>query len=536
MAIETTPLGFKKPDGNEPVRGGNDVISDNAQKSQELLAADRARLALLEQSAGFPGDPVALADDVVSVLVTDTGSDTRGALNATFVPAVMLVGAGIDRTGVADSTAALQALIDAHPRRTLHLPAGVYSFLQLTLGDGQTLRGEGWQDYRDRFTLFGTAGWLVDSNFGGTVLRSTATTGDAITIVDSEVNGGGLADLILIGPGSGTSLGVMVGSPAMSVVHPVWRNVKVGNFAEGVKTTMLNEASFYDLSIHGCGVGLILSDNTNQNAFYMVDLQRNTTGCVIAGTSYANAFYSAVAQSNIGTGFIVGGVKNAFYNPYLENNAGGGIEIVSGAPDVGWGNAVHDPFCNNATDSIIIRGGATDCSILGYGWQGTIAPVINEANGTYLHGRFPNLTDTGYGTILIDYQKVGSPFSNWQDYTPELGGDWALGNGTATGKFTTIGRTVHFVGKFVFGSTSVFGAASPTVSLPYGNAGTLGLVQATITRTGVNAYTLNPKIASELVTMWATGENGALSLLTASFPATWQAGDSLEFSGTYERA
>ena len=87
MAIETTSLGFQKPDGNEPFRQGNDVISANAQKAQDLIAADKARLALLEQSAGFPGDPVELADDVVQVLVTDPGSATAAALNTTYGPA-----------------------------------------------------------------------------------------------------------------------------------------------------------------------------------------------------------------------------------------------------------------------------------------------------------------------------------------------------------------------------------------------------------------------------------------------------------------
>lgn len=84
MAITTTPLGFQKPDGNEPFRQGNDVISANAQKAQDLIAADKARLALLERSAGFPGDPVELADDVVQVLVTDPSSGTALALSDSY--------------------------------------------------------------------------------------------------------------------------------------------------------------------------------------------------------------------------------------------------------------------------------------------------------------------------------------------------------------------------------------------------------------------------------------------------------------------
>lgn len=37
MAVEETPLGFKKPDGDEPVRGGDNVIAHNAQKAQDLI-------------------------------------------------------------------------------------------------------------------------------------------------------------------------------------------------------------------------------------------------------------------------------------------------------------------------------------------------------------------------------------------------------------------------------------------------------------------------------------------------------------------
>lgn len=38
MAVETTPLGFKKPDDNELFRDGNEAISVNAQKAQDLIA------------------------------------------------------------------------------------------------------------------------------------------------------------------------------------------------------------------------------------------------------------------------------------------------------------------------------------------------------------------------------------------------------------------------------------------------------------------------------------------------------------------
>jgi hypothetical protein len=43
VAIETTPRGFKKPDGlTELVKKGAEMISDNAQKADDLLAAREA--------------------------------------------------------------------------------------------------------------------------------------------------------------------------------------------------------------------------------------------------------------------------------------------------------------------------------------------------------------------------------------------------------------------------------------------------------------------------------------------------------------
>lgn len=48
MAVETTPLGFKKPDGFELVRSGDNVIAENAQKADDLLTSARADIADLQ--------------------------------------------------------------------------------------------------------------------------------------------------------------------------------------------------------------------------------------------------------------------------------------------------------------------------------------------------------------------------------------------------------------------------------------------------------------------------------------------------------
>lgn len=77
MAVVTTPLGFQKPDGNELVRQGDNVIAANAQKSQDLHAKARADIVNLQSAAGFDGDPLVMQDSVVAALVgsnTETGA------------------------------------------------------------------------------------------------------------------------------------------------------------------------------------------------------------------------------------------------------------------------------------------------------------------------------------------------------------------------------------------------------------------------------------------------------------------------------
>jgi hypothetical protein len=60
MAVTTTPLGFKKPDGNELARNGDNVIADNAQVAQDQIAAARSRLTYVETvlaAGGGGGEP-----------------------------------------------------------------------------------------------------------------------------------------------------------------------------------------------------------------------------------------------------------------------------------------------------------------------------------------------------------------------------------------------------------------------------------------------------------------------------------------------
>ena len=196
MAIETTDLGFQKPDGNEPVRGGDNVIAANAQKAEELhrnsrdrLAAVEAagaqqegksiaqdarllttetdiknlkatdtvtngRLAQVENAAGFGGDPLALNNAVIAAAVAATGA-TKNALAAEYalkpgngnrsVGKDELVLNALDHGILGNGTnegAAINAFLALAAGKIAYFPPGIYaSSIVLTPKSNTTVYG-----------------------------------------------------------------------------------------------------------------------------------------------------------------------------------------------------------------------------------------------------------------------------------------------------------------------------------------------------------------------------------------------------------
>lgn len=480
---------------------------------------------------GLPGVNAAPADSAVAGYVAGPSS-TATAIATNFGNHVMVVGAGIDRTGATDSTSAIQAFINAYPGRRLLLPAGVYQFTQLTLSKGQHLAGVGQQDWRDRTTSFGTPGFLVNANYSGTVLRSTlTTTAAAITIVDGEPDSGGVSDLTLIGPGTGTSIGILWGNISNAVVNALCRSVKVANFFVGVRVTSVFEGSFYDLMIRGCPLGIDLTTAANNNAFYMLDTQFCGDGVRIGSASTANAFYSYIAQSNSGIGVTIGGLKNAWYNPYFEVNSGGSVVFTSTA----IGNVIHEPFVD-PPGSITIQSGALYTSITGYGGYGATPAVTNAGTGTYLQGRFNNLTDTGTNTVVVDVGLNGTTFAARLAYTPTMSG-FTPGNGTVVGRYSKQGKTLSGTVIFTLGSTTVI-AGTPTFTLPLPPFSAPGGLptQALIFHAGWYQGMAIVAAAGNVTVGYSNFTTGQFSAFTSTVPFTWVAGDVITIAFSYEIA
>jgi hypothetical protein len=79
MAITTTPLGFQKPDGAELVRNGDNVITANAAKSEELHQDARGRLTVIEAKNATQDTDIANAR---TNAVADAKTYTDGAVGA----------------------------------------------------------------------------------------------------------------------------------------------------------------------------------------------------------------------------------------------------------------------------------------------------------------------------------------------------------------------------------------------------------------------------------------------------------------------
>lgn len=119
--------------------------------------------------------------------------------------------------------------------------------------------------------------------------------------------------------------------------------------------------------------------------------------------------------------------------------------------------------------------------------------------------------------------------SAWTSYTPATA-NMTVGNGTLTGAYKQIGKTIFWRARFVLGSTSAIS-----------NDAAFGSPLAAISdsaRNG-NTYYLDVSTANYYIGWYSAGyprANSTYGTLTATFPFTWATGDTIDIWGTYEGA
>ena len=125
----------------------------------------------------------------------------------------------------------------------------------------------------------------------------------------------------------------------------------------------------------------------------------------------------------------------------------------------------------------------------------------------------------------------------WTSYTPTLAG-FTAGNGTATGYYRQIGKTVDFVAIFTFGSSSAAATTTPTLTLPVTAARTpVPLTGIFVDASASLVYTACAYISGTTVAaVGVLGTNGARTNASTTSPFTWTTSDVVCAAGTYEAA
>lgn len=155
------------------------------------------------------------------------------------------------------------------------------------------------------------------------------------------------------------------------------------------------------------------------------------------------------------------------------------------------------------------------------------------ANDEYLEAKkvTNSMLDTTSGELGGAYQTYVPSFTNF-----------TLGDGTVSASYTTVGKTVIYVGRVVLGTTSSMGT-QPIISLPvtsiaYTGGVTLGCVY--VQDLGTGEYDgLAIWRSTTTSHLWVKSSGGAyvgISNIQSTVPMTWTTGDNFSWSIIYQSA
>ena len=277
---------------------------------------------------------------------------------------------------------------------------------------------------------------------------------------------------------------------------------------------------------------------------YHVDNQGDITGIVIGamgGTTRTDTVVARVRDYQFGAGGLP---STAF-----------AIEVVQGTPGAG---APSIPTASNSfipladivmppSTTAINAGMVVDRRRWAMGTAGLIPAT--SANRPTASGEPTMIYETDTNDMYVSDGAAWVPHGTngaWKPWTPTVaaGGGGvanALGNGTVSGTYTQVGKTVHWHVRIVFGSTTVVGDSVFEFTMPVSgksnalqSIGAAELIDATgsIYPASVYAYLNSMLIYSHQV----SGTAIYVFPLRGAVPFPWAAGDAIVANGTYEAA
>lgn len=220
--------------------------------------------------------------------------------------------AGDDST---DCTLAINCAFAALPSGgSFALPRGVY----LVSGEvGTTLpiqiTGRG-VPYTANVAVFGDSSWSVAGVYRGSVIRTTATSGNVLAL--SNNFGGSISNILVAGSGSGTITGI-----SMVNGHVHYSNVLVCNCATGLNCFNVESSTYVLPRFRGCTTGWINGENCNANTALGIDISVCGTGVSLA-TCDSNRFFGGSIQGCLTYGIdATSSVEECLFDGiYFENS------------------------------------------------------------------------------------------------------------------------------------------------------------------------------------------------------------------------
>jgi hypothetical protein len=268
----------------------------------------------------------------------------------------------------------------------------------------------------------------------------------------------------------------------------------------------------------------------------------------------ASASYSLGSSDKPFKEIFVGSGSISIASPFagvistvISNNSGnldisaGGVRIVGAGSFVGnlQATASHAATASSYYNNIAQAGGN----------DGTTFPIAYgfSSNST---GKSVNILSLKQGTNIVLSQATGNltvdvDQTAWQTYTPTWTATTTnptLGNGTLTGAYKQIGKTVFVRVKLSWGSTTTGGSGDWRFSLPVTAASADGIqFPCTMLDNGVHWYegTVNGTYANNTTysaIIAKAGNQAHSDGVNATSPFNWGSADSLQFNGSYEAA
>lgn len=441
--------------------------------------------------------------------------DVLSGMGAVFNVLNTTYSGGADKTGTADSTAAIQAAFNAANSAgggVVRIPAGTYKLTSaLTIYSGITLIGDG---------AAGCAQGPVSTFAGVTVLNQTGTSANGISSVDlQDVTVQGLT---LKGPGSGSGVGfysVLSGNGSQE--HLAFQDVTIENFGgNGLELQNPIVSRFDRVTVTGCtGKGFYIRGTSagaagtscNFNACYAVS-------CGTAGWHIYNMTYCALNAC----------ASDTNGNGYLIDTCDGGITLN--------GCGSEATLAKNGFDGTSFKiTGSNGVSLLGcftYAQDAVMIWVTGSSNNVLIGGVVENTpggaatasikSDSGTMSTLIGYNVVTAlalTVNTYNELNDGTTGEWSV---TGIGYMGTI--NVFGLAGFNSGTDTSGTATASTPSLSTGAAAQVNTSQdvmlyANVTTASTFSLAIGP--TSTPATTVVASHTAAIGLISVRLPKGW---------------